>query len=166
VEKEPDEIVREQEKSKDSLSYLTFDLGEDRYAVPVSQVEVVLEMGTITRVPKSPPSLRGVINHRGSVVPVVDLRTLLQLPPLGQDFVPAIVVTQIPYEDETISMGFLADRVHEVVELERASIEATPNYGKTSDLSCVAGIGKRDGTFIILLNLERSLSIATAPGDS
>lgn len=166
MEKETGENLPENEKLKDGLPYLTFDLGEDRYAVPVLQVEVVLEMAIITRVPKSPASLKGVINHRGSVVPVVDLRTLLRLPPLEEDLLPAIVVTQIPYEDETISTGFLADRVHEVVELDPSTIETTPKYGKTSDLSCVSGIGKKDGTFIILLDLERSLSIATARGGS
>ncbi len=166
MEKAPEENRGENEKSKNSLPYLTFDLGDDRYAVPVTQVEVVLEMATITRVPKSPASLKGVINHRGSVVPVVDLRTLLRLPPLPQDAVPAIVITQIEYEDGTVSTGFLADRVHEVVELDPSTIETTPKYGKTSDLVCVSGIGKRDGIFIILLDLERSLFLATASDGS
>ncbi len=146
--------------------YLTFDFAEERYAVDVASVEVVLEMASITRVPKSASHLRGVINHRGSVIPVVDLRTVFNLPTAesgaesGAE--PSIIVTQVEFEGESITTGVLADTVYEVVDLDPSSIEPSPSIGSKIDASCITGIGKRDGGFIIILDLEKALVMAVS----
>lgn len=148
--------------SGENGQYLTFDLAEERYAMNVASVEVVLEIASITRVPKSAAHLRGVINHRGSVIPVVDLRTVFDLPPSEPGTEPSIIVTQIAFEGDSITTGVLADRVYEVVDLDPSSIEPSPSIGSRIDASCIAGIGKRDGGFIIILDLEKALVMAVS----
>lgn len=142
--------------------YLTFDLADERYAVEVASVEVVLESTVITRVPKCPPHLRGVINHRGSVVPVVDLRCVFGIDRTEADAVSSIIVAQVDFEGEQLTAGILADAVQEVVDLEKDSVEPPPSFGSRIDGAFIKGIGSRDGRFIILLDLERALSGAQA----
>jgi purine-binding chemotaxis protein CheW len=156
-------MERENGVQQQNSQYLTFDIDDERYAVDVTQVEVVLEMAPITRVPKSPEHIRGVINHRGSVIPVVDLRSIFGVGPGDSALQPSIVVTQVDFEGESLTAGILADAVHEVVDLDRDSTEAAPPYGQRSNASAfVRGIGKRDGRFLILLDLERALSATAA----
>lgn len=142
--------------------FLTFDLGPERYAVGVRSVEVVLEMPSITRVPKSPAYLRGVINHRGSVVPVVDLRSLFGMEKAPSGASSSIIVTQVDFEGESLTAGVLADSVQEVIDLDGSSVEPPPTFGSRVDGSFVKGIGKRGDRFIILLDLERALSGKTS----
>jgi len=140
------------------IHYLTFDIAGEKYAVDVSTVEVVLEMAAITRVPKSPPQLRGVINHRGSVVPVVDLRVVFGLEPTVLTDGIAVIVTQIELDGELLTAGVLADAVHEVIDLDLDFIEPPPSFGSRFDGAFVKGIGQRDNGFIILMDLEKALS--------
>ena len=142
--------------------YLTFDLGGERYAVDVTGVEVVLEMASVTRVPKSPPHLRGVTNHRGSVIPVVVLRTIFGMERSDLDSRPAVIVAQIEYEGEAITAGVLADTVYEVVELDPSAVEPSPSVGAKVNTAFLTGIGKRDGRFIMLLDLEKALTTAVS----
>jgi purine-binding chemotaxis protein CheW len=148
----------DQEESANVNQYLSFNLGEERYAIPVAFVEVVLEMATITRVPKCPPHLRGVINHRGSVVPVVDLKAVFGRGQTEVGVGVSVIVTQIQYEGETLTAGVLADEVQEVLELDPKNIEAAPSFGSRIDGSFVKGIGKYGEGFVILLDLERALA--------
>jgi purine-binding chemotaxis protein CheW len=141
--------------------YLTFDLAGERYAVAVASVEVVLESTVVTRVPKSPAHLRGVINHRGSVVPVVDLRSVFGIDRSESEESSSVIVTQVEFEGERLTAGILADSVQEVVDLEQASVEPPPSFGARVDGEFIKGIAKRDGRFVILLDLERALSGAT-----
>jgi purine-binding chemotaxis protein CheW len=119
---------------------------------------VVLESPVVTRVPKSPVHMRGVINHRGSVVPVVDLRAVfgMDIPESVADS--SIIVAQVDFEGELLTAGILADAVQEVVDLEQDSVEPPPSFGSRVDGAFIKGIGKRDGRFVILLDLERALS--------
>lgn len=141
--------------------YLTFDLSGERYAVEVAQVEVVLESSVVTRVPKSPAHLRGVINHRGSVVPVVDLRVVFGMDSLSSEADSSIIVAQVDFEGERLTAGILADAVQEVVDLDQETVEPPPSFGSRVDGAFIKGIGKRDGRFVILLDLERALSAAS-----
>jgi purine-binding chemotaxis protein CheW len=145
--------------------YLTFDLGAERYAVEVASVEVVLESPVVTRVPKSPVHMRGVINHRGSVVPVVDLRAVFGMERQDSPADSSIIVAQVDFEGERLTAGILADAVQEVVELEKDSVEPPPSFGSRVDGAFIKGIGKREGRFVILLDLERALS-ASATGSA
>lgn len=148
----------DQEEQSNVDQYLSFNLDDERYAVPVGSVEVVLEMASITRVPMCPPYLRGVINHRGSVVPVVDLKAVFGRGQTVLSEGASIIVTQIEYEGESLTAGVLADAVQEVLELDPRNIESAPSFGSRIDGSFVRGIGKHGEGFVILLDLERALS--------
>lgn len=146
------------------VQYLTFDLSGELYGVRVADVEVVLETPRITRVPKSPVHLRGVINHRGSVIPVVDLCSIFNCAESVLSDNSSVIVTQIHYEDELITTGVLTNEVHEVVDLAEDQIESSPSYGRRIENSFISGIGKQNENFIILLDLERALSVAVNDG--
>lgn len=138
--------------------YLTFKLGEEVFALDVSQVREVLDLSPITRVPKAPEFMRGVINVRGSVVPVVDLRLKFGLPKTENTVDTRIVVMEIDLDGETTVLGALADSVDEVIELEPDRIEDPPRIGSRWRTEFIRGIGKRDDTFVILLDIDRIFS--------
>lgn len=138
--------------------YLSFNLGDERYAVAVSSVEVVLEMASITRVPRCPAHLRGVINHRGSVIPVVDLRAVFGREPTKLEAGSTVIVSQVEFEGESLTAGVLADDVQEVLDLNDSDIESAPSFGSRIDGAFVKGIGRHGDGFVILLDLEKALS--------
>lgn len=137
--------------------YLVFVLGAESYAIDVSSVEVVLEYAALTRVPRSPDHIRGVINHRGSVIPVVDLRRRLSLPQPEESVQESIIVTQVDFEGEQLLVGLLADSVQEVVVVDPATVEAAPSLGSLPDAAFVEGIARRGEDFVILLDIEAAL---------
>ncbi len=139
--------------------YLSFVLDGEIYAVTVERVEVVLEMQAITRVPNTEKQICGVINHRGSVIPVVDLRIRFGQAPSLRDDSCSIVVLQVKYEGETLTAGMLADGVREVIDIEADALEPTPKIGERKGAgsiaaSCVAGLAKIGKDFIILLDID------------
>jgi len=140
--------------------YLSFVLGDNLYAIPVGQVEVVLEMQPITRVPNAKKNIRGVINHRGSVVPVIDLGSSFEMAARQNEETSSIVVLQIEFEGELISFGMLADGVREVIELDAESIEAVPDLAKSRNKlsdggeKFVQAIAHANDGFIILVDMD------------
>lgn len=139
--------------------YLTFDIQNERYGILVSQIEVVLEMLPITRVPNSAPAILGVINHRGSVVPVLDLRTIFGLKGQDPDLGASIIIAESSYQNETVTLGILADQVYEVISIPEKDIEAQPAIGKSIQESFVSGIAKVQDRFIILFSLDKILQV-------
>ena len=138
--------------------YLTFRLGEEMFAIDVSQVREILDVTTITKVPRAPAFMRGVINVRGSVVPVVDLRLKFDMPTTDQTLDTRIVVMEIALEGELTTIGTLADAVHNVMDIESSSIEPPPKVGGKWNTEFIKGIGKHNEDFIILLNVDRIFS--------
>jgi purine-binding chemotaxis protein CheW len=138
--------------------YLTFKLGEEMFALDVSQVREVLDVTTITKVPRAPAFMRGVINVRGSVVPVVDLRLKFDMTQIQRTVDTRIVVMEITLEGEISVIGALADAVHNVMDLEPGQIEAAPKIGARWNTEFIKGIGKHDDQFIIILNVDRIFS--------
>ncbi len=136
--------------------YLCFFLGEEQFAVNVSRVEVVLEMQNVTRVPKAPPHMRGVINHRGSVVPVVDLRLRFGMGPSELKEGTSIIILQIDHGGGLLTVGMLADGVREVVDLDPSNTEKPPRLGRRLDDAVIEGIAKRGDEFVILLNIDQA----------
>jgi len=141
--------------------YLSFVLDGEIYAVTVERVEVVLEMQAITRVPNTDAQICGVINHRGSVIPVIDLRIRFGQKPSLRDDSCSIVVLQVKYEGETLTAGMLADGVREVIDIDSDTLESTPRIGErkgsvrgSAAPSCVAGLARIDKDFIILLDID------------
>ncbi|HAO19188.1 MAG TPA: chemotaxis protein CheW [Desulfobacteraceae bacterium] len=135
--------------------YLTFRVGDEVFALDVSQVREVLDLITITKVPRSPEFMRGVINVRGSVVPVVDLRLKFGLSKTENSMDTRIIVMDLFLDGENTIIGALADSVHEVMELDVSQIEPPPKIGMRWRTEFIRGIGKHDGQFIIILDIDR-----------
>jgi purine-binding chemotaxis protein CheW len=141
--------------------FLTFSLDGEHYAVGVGSVREVLEKTAITQMPKTPDYMRGIINIRGSVVPIIDLRLKLGLS-LSEDTVDTcIIVTEIELTDkEIIVLGLLVDSVDEVVEIRSDEIDPAPKIGHRIDTDFIAGIGKLEDRFIIILNSREIFEVA------
>jgi len=138
--------------------YLTFRLGEEIFGLDVGKVREILDMTTITKIPRTPEFLRGVINLRGNVVPVVDMRLKFGLPTVENTVDTCIVVTEAALEGETTVLGALVDSVQEVFELEPGQIEPAPRIGTRLRTEFIQGMGKRDGKFIMLLDVDKVFS--------
>lgn len=138
--------------------FLTFKLGEEMFALDVAQVREILDVTPITKVPRSPEFMRGVINVRGSVVPVVDLRLKFGLPATERTVDTRIVVMEIALEGELSTIGAMADAVHDVMELDPEAIEETPRIGAKWNTEFIKGIGKLEDQFIIILDVNKVFS--------
>ncbi|RKX82814.1 MAG: chemotaxis protein CheW [Spirochaetes bacterium] len=138
--------------------YLTFMLGEETFAVNIDFTREVLEVPPITKVPRTPDFMPGVINLRGNVVPVVDVRLKFGMPAqkITQDS--AIIIMEINFDNEQVTAGALVDKVDEVIELDNKSIETPPKIGMPVSTEVIEGIGKRGDNFIIILNINRLFS--------
>lgn len=140
---------------KNTHQYLTFQLDTESYAIEVSRIEEVLEYQSITRVPKMPESMRGVINVRGNIVPVIDLRHKFALAISEATVDTCIMVLEVTVEGETIRIGTIADTVEEVVEIAPEHIEPTPKIGTKLDAGFIEGIGKINEKFVVILNTDK-----------
>lgn len=147
----------------ESCQYLTFTLGEEKYAVEVSNIREILDCTTITKVPRAPESMRGVINLRGSVVPVVDMRMKLGMTPTEESISTCIIVVEIVVEGETNLLGALADSVQEVLEIEPEQIEAAPRIGVDARSDFIKGMGKRGDQFIMILDVDKVFCFGETP---
>ena len=143
---------------EETSQYLTFTLGAEKYAVDVAHIREILEYTTITRLPQAPEFMRGVINLRGSVVPVVDLRQKFGMSPTEQTIATSIIVVEILLDNETILIGALADSVQEVLELEPEQIEESPRIGVGPQVDFIRGMGRNNGQFIMLLDIDKVFS--------
>ena len=138
--------------------YLSFGIGEELFAVDVAKVREVLEIMPITKIPRAPDFMKGVINVRGSVVPVVDLRIKFGMAEAEDTVDTCIVVMEVNLETETIVLGAKVDAVEEVVDLDSDQIEPAPKIGTRLNTEFIKGIGKREDKFIILLDIDRMFS--------
>jgi len=142
----------------DTKQYLTFRLGEEVFAVDVFHVREILEFTTVTKVPRTPDYMRGVINLRGGVVPVLDMRLKFGLSKTEKTVDTCIIVVEVFFEDESTVIGALVDSVQEVLELEPDQIEPAPRIGTQLKTEFIKGMGKRDDRFIILLDIDKIFS--------
>ena len=138
--------------------YLTFQLGDEIFAIDVANVREILEYNSVTRVPRSPEYMRGVINLRGSVVPVFDMRLKFGMAGTEKTINTCIVVVEVSYEGEDIIIGALVDSVQEVFELEGSQIEPAPRIGTHLRTEFIKGMGKKDERFIIILDIDKVFS--------
>ena len=143
-----------------STQYLTFQLAEEVYALDIGKVREVLDFTTVTNVPRTPDFMRGVINLRGSVVPVVDLRVKFGLKSTERTVNTCVVIAEVTVDGDTTVLGCLADSVQEVIELGAGSVSAPPRIGTRLRTEFIKGLGKRDDRFIILLDIDRVFSAA------
>ena len=142
----------------ETMPYLTFKLSEEIFALEISKVREVLDHTTITKVPQTPEFMLGVINLRGSVVPVVDMRLKFGMSKTETTVNTCIIIVEIELEGETTVLGALADSVQEVMELDPEQIEPPPRIGARLKTKFIKGMGKRDSTFIIILDIDKAFS--------
>ncbi len=138
--------------------YLTFQMEDETFALDVSQVREILDWTSITKVPRAPDFMRGVINVRGSVVPVMDLRMKFGMPQKDCTVDTRIMIMEVTLEDKVIVLGAIADSVNDVLELESNQIEEPPEIGAQWRSEYIKGIGKQDKRFIIILDVNRVFS--------
>ncbi len=144
-----------EESNVTTQQYVTFSLGEELFGVEVTRTREILSLTPVTKVPQTPDYLLGVINLRGQVVPVVDMRLKLGLPAGAETEDTCIIVVEVQVEDESIVVGALADAVREVLEVRSDQIEPPPRLGTRLNTEFITGMGKFDDQFIILLNMDR-----------
>ncbi len=144
--------------SVETNQYLTFKLDNEIFGLAISKVREVLDFTTVTRVPQTPPYMRGVINLRGSVVPVIDLHQKFGLSQTQKTVNTCIVIVEIMMEDEITILGALADSVQEVLNIEPDQIEPAPRIGTKLNTEFIRGMGKNNDEFIILLDIDKVFS--------
>lgn len=140
-------------------SYLTFELNKESFAVNVARVKEILEVPRITKIPKSPGYLKGVINLRGNVLPVIDTRVKFAMASTENTINTCIVVMEIDIEDEQIVIGALVDSVKEVVEFSENEIKPSPAIGTQYNAEFIEGIVKLNNEFSMILNIGKVFSV-------
>ncbi len=151
--------IKEQEEAVQQ-QYLTFFLADEEYAVGIQRVKEIIEYTAITKVPKVPVWIRGVINLRGNVVPVVDLAVRFGMEERPVTKTTCIVIVEVQQESERAVMGVIADAVNQVIDLAPKDIEEPPAFGTRVRLEYLFGMGKLGKKFTLILNIDSVLSAA------
>jgi len=142
----------------ETMQYLSFKLEDEVFALDITKVREVLDYTTITKVPRTPEFMRGVINLRGSVVPVVDLRLKFGMTKTEKTVNTCIIIVEVMVDGEIGVLGALADSVQEVMDLGPEQIETAPRIGTWLNTEFIKGMGKRDNSFIIILDVDKVFS--------
>lgn len=138
--------------------YLTFVLDQEKYALGILKVQEIIALMQITKVPRMPKFVRGIINLRGRIIPVVDLNLKFGIEGKEDTERTCIVVVQLAHGDEEITMGVLVDSVSDVTDIRSEEIEDTPSFGTAVNTEFIQGIGKTDDEVVILLDVEKLFS--------
>ena len=137
--------------------YLTFTLANEDYGLEILKVREIIGMMDITAIPQTPAYVKGVINLRGKVIPVIDLRLKFGLPPMEYGERTCIIVVEVKTQD-AMQMGVVVDTVSEVMNINGGDIEPAPSFGTRVDTKYILGIAKARGTIKILLDIDQVLS--------
>ncbi|MDX9707065.1 MAG: chemotaxis protein CheW [Azospira sp.] len=143
----------------DTNQYLTFTLGSEMFAVGILNVKEIIEYGNLTEVPMMPTFIRGVINLRGAVVPVVDLAARFGGRISEVQRRTCIVIVEVRQDDAKNDIGIMVDAVSEVLEIQASDIEPPPSFGARIRADFIAGMGKVAGKFVIILEIQKVLSV-------
>jgi len=138
--------------------YLTFIVDREEFGVAVLKVREIMGIQEVTAMPQTPPWMRGVINLRGKIIPVVDLRLKFGLPEAAYSERTCIIVVQVHCGADMLPMGIIVDEVSEVVTLNGADIEDTPDFGSSADTAYILGMAKVKGKVKILLDIDKVLT--------
>ncbi len=142
----------------EATQHLTFNLDDEVFAIDISTVREVLEYTTVTKVPQTPEFMKGVINLRGHVVPVVDLRLKFGMTEAEKTVNTCVIIVEVSVDGESAVLGALADSVQEVLDLEADQIEPAPKIGTRLKTEFIKGMGKRDDQFIMILDINKVFS--------
>jgi purine-binding chemotaxis protein CheW len=138
--------------------YLTFFIAGEEYAIGILQIREIIEYNAITKVPTTPIWIRGVINLRGGVVPVVDLAVKFGLAETTITKRTCIIIVEVDLEGERTVMGIIADSVNQVIDLKPDDIEPTPSFGTRIRVDYLIGMGKVENKFVLILDIDQVLS--------
>ena len=157
---ETEEIVSQVRKSGSDREgkYLTFSLAGEEYGIGILKVKEIIGMMPITHVPQTPDYVKGVVNLRGKVIPVVDLRLKFGIEPIDYSERTCIIVVEIIHANKTISMGIVVDSVSEVLNIKSGDIEDTPSFGTKLKTEFILGMAKTGSNVKILLDIDLVLA--------
>lgn len=141
-----------------TTQYLTFRLGEEVFALDITKVREVLDFTTLTKVPRMPAFMRGVINLRGAIVPVVDLRLKFGLTAAERTVNTCVIITETTVEGETTVLGALADSVQEVLDLGADTVLPPPRIGTKLKTEFIRGMGWQNDRLVIILDIDQVFS--------
>ncbi|MEY3881975.1 MAG: hypothetical protein RIQ94_2771 [Pseudomonadota bacterium] len=144
---------------EDQQQYLTFMLSGETYAISILSIKEIIQYGALTEVPRMPNFIRGVINLRGAVVPVIDLSARFGKPPTPVGRRNCIIIIEVALGSETQNVGVMVDAVNAVLEIPANEIEQAPTFGTNIRADFIAGMGKINGKFVIILNIQYVLSM-------
>lgn len=154
-----EQLPAERQATAEQQQYLTFVLGGEMFAIGILCVKEIIEYGDLTVVPMMPECIRGVINLRGAVVPVVDLACRFGRRSTDLTRRTCIVIVEVEGEGERQDIGVIVDAVSEVLEIQASQIEPAPAFGARIRTDFIHGMGKLDGKFVIILNVNKVLSL-------
>jgi purine-binding chemotaxis protein CheW len=150
--------MENQTTGAEQSQYLTFQIADEEYAIGILRVREIIQYETVTKVPRTPHWIRGVINLRGNVVPVVDLAVKFGLPPTQPTTSTCIVIAEVTLEGEAAVMGVLADSVSQVIDLRREQIQPPPAFGTKVHVDFLQGMGQMDKKLVLILDIDRVLT--------
>lgn len=152
-------MIQEMENENLTInSYLVFKIGDEEFAANAGKVQRILEMQEITTVPQAPVYMKGVINLMGRVLPVVDSRLKLGMPPKETDTNTCIIVLEINKDNELVETGLIVDNVQSVIEIQKEEVKDPPSIGMNINVDYIQGMVEQDSKFIMLLNVDKVLS--------
>jgi purine-binding chemotaxis protein CheW len=143
--------------------YLTLGLAGETFGISIRNVREILDMRPISRLPHAPHFLLGMIDVRGSGYPIVDLRLKLDLPSIPATEATRIIILDVPMDSRLVGVGFVADCVFEVTDIDESSMEAVPSVGGRWKSDYIAGIGRKANKFVIVFDLARLMANAGVP---
>jgi purine-binding chemotaxis protein CheW len=149
-----------QKKIIEESQYLTFLSGNEVFGIGILHVKEIKEYTSVTTIPMMPNYVKGVINLRGNVVPIIDLPVRFGRERSNISKRTCVVIVEVEYEDESMDIGILEDAVNEVIDIPPSAIESPPSFGSKIRIEFITGIGKLENQFVILLNINKVLSVS------
>jgi purine-binding chemotaxis protein CheW len=146
-------------RTTDDNQFLTFNLGDELYGVDILRVQEIKGYTAVTKMPNTPPHIKGVLNLRGTIVPIVELRTKFGMPTI--DYTAFTVIIVVVVRDKV--MGLVVDAVSDVLNIDKKDIQVPPQFGVKVDVSFLNGIGKSGDKLVALLDIDRMLPEGEAP---
>lgn len=162
TDKEFKNFSRHAASSLDGGQFLTFSLGEELYGVDILRVQEIKGYTAVTKIPNTPPHIKGVLNLRGTIVPIVELRTKFGMPTI--DYTAFTVIIVVVVQDKV--MGLVVDAVSDVLDIEKKDIQSAPDFGNKVDVTFLHGIGKSGDKLVSLLDIDRLLLDSTGKDSS
>ena len=141
--------------------FLMFDISHKVFGININTIKEIIEHGNITKVPMAPPYIRGVINLRGNVVPIIDLAVRLGFEPKPTNKRSCFILVEVAHEDRTVELGCIVDCVDEVMDIPSGEVKPAPEFGSDIHPDFIEGLGLREGSYATLLDVNKVLSIQT-----